>query len=387
MNQTLHPKVLEIGANEAEEKGKNTENSADNEYDWFSSEDSSEEGDFFEMDVMFEDMRIGDDYLMEHVQNDADQNKNDDSEMRNRSTSVISPGYKTLLQSLSMIWEPTDTNPIILGQAENPKVTLPPGYYKEFFANKALTNDLSLVDDSKFICSHTQIENLIECIDCEVCGCARKLTKHGFNGSVLELWLTCNNKHSIKWASSKKVNEVYVINLQLLSSIVLSGNLFVKFALLAKFLHLNIPSESSFYRIAKNYVYPSVDEWWEQMQQLLFSLFEGKEVVVGGDGRNDSLGHCATYCTYSFMDTTSNLILHQEIVDVREANLKSPNMEKLGCKRGLDKLKENVNLKGLVTDDHNQISAMMSKIKFYFFYAFLFKNYARFVYLCVCRCF
>ncbi len=252
MNQTLCPEVLEIGANEAEEKGRNTENSADNEYDWFSSEDSSEDGDFFEMDEMFEDMRIGDDYHMEHVQNDADQNKNDDSEMRNRSTSVISPGDKTLLQSLSMIWEPTDTNPIILGQAQNPKVTLPPGYYKE-----------------------TQIENLIECIDCEVCGCARKLTKHGFNGSVLELLLTCNNKQSIKWASSEKVNEVYAINLQLLSSIVLSGNLFVKFALLAKFLHLNIPSESSFYRIAKNYVYPSVDEWWEQMQQLLFGLFEG----------------------------------------------------------------------------------------------------------------
>ena len=83
-------------------------------------------------------------------------------------------------------------------------------------------------------------------------------------------------------------------------------------------------------------------------------------VVVVGDGRNNSPGDCVTYCTYSFMDTMSNLILHQEIVDVCEANLKSPNMEKIGCKRGLDKLKENVNLKGLVTDDHNQISAMMS---------------------------
>ncbi len=137
MNQTLRSEVLEIGANEAEEKGRNTENSADNEYDWFSSEDSSEYGDFFEMDEMFEDMRIGDDYLMEHVQNDVDQNKNDDSEMRNRSTSFISPCDKTLLQSLSMIWEPTDTNPIILGQAKKIlKLLYHQGIRKNFLQTK-----------------------------------------------------------------------------------------------------------------------------------------------------------------------------------------------------------------------------------------------------------
>ncbi len=62
------------------------------------------------------------------------------------------------------------------------------------------------------------------------------------------------------------------------------------------------------------------------------------------------------------MDSASNLIVHQEIVDVREADMKSPNMEKIGCRKGLNYLKEKkIDIAGFVTDDHNQISELMSK--------------------------
>ncbi|XP_065068067.1 uncharacterized protein LOC135693488 isoform X2 [Rhopilema esculentum] len=258
-----------------------------------------------------------------------------------------------------MTWESTDDQTISLGYGKSNKVTLPENYHKDFFKEKHLINELSLVEDEKFICSLTQLENLVGCISCDICGQKRKVKKHGFIGSVAEVWLECENKHAMKWSSSETVNGVYAINLQLLSSIILSGNLYVKVSLLAKLLNLKIPSDVSFYRIAKHYVNPTVDEWWEEMQSLIFRLFAGKEVTLGGDGRNDSPGHCATYCTYSFIDTVSDLIVHQEIVDVRDANMKSPNMEKLGCKKGLDKLQKNMKVRGFVTDDHSQISAML----------------------------
>ncbi len=76
------------------------------------------------------------------------------------------------------------------------------------------------------------------------------------------------------------------------------------------------------------------------MQIMLLEKFQGKKLYLAGDGRNDSPGHCSTYCNYTFMDSASNLIVHQEIVDVREADMKSPNMEKIGCRKGLDYLKE-----------------------------------------------
>lgn len=348
--------------------------------EWFSDELSSDESDVIEIEELFDDMKIGVDHHLAHSKLTTEEenempadNESDEEETEtvNKTNPHITAGEKTLLDCFSMSWAPTEDNAITLGYGKKNKVSLPPEYYKEFTRDKNIIQDLSLVGDEKFICSLTQIENLIEVIQCEICGSMRHLQKHGFIGSVGELWLVCEKGHLVKWTSSEKVNGIYATNLQLLSSIILSGNLYVKFSLLAKFLNLQIPSEVSFYRIAKHYVNPSVDLWWKEMQSLMFDLFRNKEVVIGGDGRNDSPGHCATYCTYSFIDSVSNLILHQEIVDVREAELKSPNMEKLGCKRGLDKLREHLTVKGLVTDDHNQISAMMSK-NFYLILKFTF---------------
>lgn len=53
-------------------------------------------------------------------------------------------------------------------------------------------------------------------------------------------------------------------------------------------------------------------------QAAAVKALEGKEVSLAGDGRRDSPGHSAQYCTYSFMDTTTSQIIHVEVVDVRK---------------------------------------------------------------------
>lgn len=54
------------------------------------------------------------------------------------------------------------------------------------------------------------------------------------------------------------------------------------------------------------------------------------------------------------------------IVDKREAERKSPNMEKIGLERCLQQLRNaNLQPKELVTDAHTVIASMMSKYKFY----------------------
>lgn len=55
-------------------------------------------------------------------------------------------------------------------------------------------------------------------------------------------------------------------------------------------------------------------------------------------------------------------MLHQELVDAREVQLKSPNMERLGCERGLQFLLKEFNaIRSFVTDDHISITAMLGK--------------------------
>ena len=50
-----------------------------------------------------------------------------------------------------------------------------------------------------------------------------------------------------------------------------------------------------------------------------------------GDGRNDSPGHSAQYCTYTVMEHGTDRILALQTVDKREVERKSPNMEGPGC--------------------------------------------------------
>ncbi|XP_033115480.1 uncharacterized protein LOC117115683, partial [Anneissia japonica] len=80
------------------------------------------------------------------------------------------------------------------------------------------------------------------------------------------------------------------------------------------------------------------------------------------DGRNDSPGHSAQYLTYTMMEHNSGDILDQQIVDKREVDLKSPNMEKLGFIRCMESIECNgINIAEIVTDAHVQIAAHMRR--------------------------
>lgn len=341
----------------------------DNADEWFE-ESESEESYVDELDCLFNGMKIGIDHHLSHrsteveetglIENTDTENEIELSETINQSFCKISQCEKTLLQNITMDWEETDEQSIILGQEKRNRVVLPANYFDEFIQSREIDEEMSYVTDKKFICSVSQLHNLVNNCHCKRCLKAGRIVKQSFIGSVVDITLSCENQHEWKWSSSAMLNKVYAINIQLLAAVILSGNLFVKFSLLARFLNLAIPSEATLYRVAKLYVYPQVYSWWDEMQKLLFELFANREVNIAADGRNDSPGYSATYCNYTLMDTESNLILHQEIIDVRNANYKSPNMEKLGCKQGLAKLRRHIDVKGFVTDDHNQISAMMS---------------------------
>lgn len=88
--------------------------------------------------------------------------------------------------------------------------------------------------------------------------------------------------------------------------------------------------------------------------------------VFTGDGRNDSPGHSAQYCTYTVMTHDTHDIVDLVVVDKRQVDLKSTNMEKLALKTLMERLRTSLLIKELVTDAHPQISCMMSKYIFTF---------------------
>ena len=74
----------------------------------------------------------------------------------------------------------------------------------------------------------------------------------------------------------------------------------------------------------------------------MLSEYNDKSVVLRWDGRCDSPGKSAKYCTYSLMDSENDKILYVETVDKREVGLKSNfSMQYLTNKKGI-KISETV---------------------------------------------
>ena len=245
------------------------------------------------------------------------------------------------------------------------KTVLQKDYFFKYLQDMNVDDYVDAANEDKFISTLKQIRSLILSFKCGVCGKNIKITKEKFVGSVFHVAYQCTSGHKFTWASSETLNNIYSVNFQFAVALILSGGMFLKHSLFCRFLKLRHISESTFYRINRLYIAPKVEWWWQSMQSELLNLYRGTKISVGGDGRNDSPGHSATYCMYTFMELASSYIIHQELVDVREVQLKSPNMEKLGCQRGLDYLLNQLgSLKGFVTDDHPQISAMLNKLFF-----------------------
>jgi hypothetical protein len=66
------------------------------------------------------------------------------------------------------------------------------------------------------------------------------------------------------------------------SAILLSGSNFKKISMFSKFLQLPILSQTTFNKIQRTYLVPSIDQYWVEHQDGILELFIGKDVVILG---------------------------------------------------------------------------------------------------------
>ncbi|KAM4537014.1 uncharacterized protein PAE49_021421 [Odontesthes bonariensis] len=143
------------------------------------------------------------------------------------------------------------------------------------------------------------------------------------------------------------------------TNILLSGNNYRKVALLFKFMNMGMVAESNFFKSQDTYCVEPVKLFWEKNRaDVLTSLREKDGVVVLGDGRMDSPGHCAQYCTYTTIESRD--IVHIVTVDKRETALNSVIMERECFTRTMDALLQEIPVKEVVTDAHIQITALLN---------------------------
>lgn len=153
-------------------------------------------------------------------------------------------------------------------------------------------------------------------------------------GSVSILSWSCARGHSGIWRSSEvlkvtKNNNVYVNDILIPAAVVLSGNHYYKFSNLCQAMNLQIPSGQSYLNSQKHFIMPTVIELWDQMTSETRKFLAEQDVCLLGDGRSDSPGHSAKYCTYIMMDSDTEVVVDMQIVVKRETKGISTNMEVL----------------------------------------------------------
>ncbi|XP_019630631.1 PREDICTED: uncharacterized protein LOC109474713 [Branchiostoma belcheri] len=149
------------------------------------------------------------------------------------------------------------------------------------------------------------------------------------------------------------------------SSILLSGNNYSKVSLMSSFMNLGCVCETTFLRVQRQYCVPVIETFWQRkLQALVREMKRRDKVVLLGDGRMDSPGHNAQYCTYTVLDGNTRAIVAVEVVDKRQTDRKSSIMEKRGFEKAMDKLLEaRVPIEEVCTDAHPQIGALMNADK------------------------
>ena len=218
------------------------------------------------------------------------------------------------------------------------------------------------VNDKKYIVFESQLKELFYQCRCNICNNIFLLQDFGsMIGTGFVTSLECINGHSWVWHSQPMVGRMPIGNFLLSSAILYSGQLFEKVATFAAFLNLEFLSYSTFKDHQKDYLFPAVHSAWEDEKQALWSSLNGRCVRLSGDGRCDSPGYSAKYCTYTMMGMDTEKVMDFEVVQVSQTS-SSVAMEKKGFQNVATRMIQGgLSIELICTDRHIGIGALMKK--------------------------
>jgi len=247
-----------------------------------------------------------------------------------------------------------------------PFVKEPSGEQKKFSRweeSPSYQPELKLVQGTKVICALDLLVQLFA-QKCRATKCQLPtMVDYTLCGTSALIKWRCPDGHSGKFCTSHKGDgdRLLANNLQASAAILMSGNNYDKIAKFADFLGLSFVSTTTFYRAQNIYLIPAVTEWWQWQQGEILKELKDKALVVCGDGQCDSPGFTAKNLCYFLMEMTTSYIIDVEVMDKRDVEMRSVNVEKEALLKILRRLKDLLNLVELVTDASASIKKAMGK--------------------------
>ncbi|XP_050413509.1 uncharacterized protein LOC126827971 [Patella vulgata] len=181
--------------------------------------------------------------------------------------------------------------------------------------------------DRKYIVFESSLCKLFKF--CQICGSNIINTTKSTSGSLLKVKSVCVFGHSCTWNSQPYIRKMPAGNLLIAAALLYAGCSYAKMEEFADLLNLEFFGHSTYYKIQTD-LFTIINEAWTKERLSVENELVGRVLCVSGDGRCDSPGFSAKYCTYSLLDSGSGKLINFSVVHVGQVELKSTNMEKEG---------------------------------------------------------
>ena len=112
----------------------------------------------------------------------------------------------------------------------------------------------------------------------------------------------------------------------------------------------------------RHYIIPSITSFWEDMKGEIWKVLTNEQLILCGDGRNDSPGHCAKYC-YLLIEQFLDVIVDIEVTDKRETGGVSINMEVYTLKKLLERIVGKLLMSEIVIDASTTVMKLVRDMK------------------------
>ncbi|XDV25779.1 hypothetical protein PO909_029637 [Leuciscus waleckii] len=189
--------------------------------------------------------------------------------------------------------------------------------------------------------------------------CAQTCTVNKFViGTFVSITQICSHcVRKTQWSSQPFIKNIPAGNLHLSAAVAFTGTSYIQVHKVLSALRLECMCPRKFFNHQKAFLVPSILWHWRSEQKALVehAKLSGKAIVLGGDMRADSPGHCAKYGSYTMMSLDDNRVVDIQLVQSNEVG-SSPRMELEGFLRSINFLEsEGMKIGALVTDRHPSI--------------------------------
>ena len=173
--------------------------------------------------------------------------------------------------------------------------------------------------EEHFIASKNSLWQLLE--ECPKCTKACLVNSVHRNGTFVSIEPCCICEYSYRWDSQQLVKNQPMGNSAVCAAIRYNGASLTKVLNVFKTMLISIPCYTTYWKIQTILItiQPTVFNAWRNSQGLLFDEIRamGSTLEVAGNCRTDSLGHSATFGTYSLFDTRLKKVIDFQFVQVR----------------------------------------------------------------------